>query len=74
VAALYDQVPLGAIVEIVPDRLPKVPKAPRGAAFTLETPKVEPEKANMPPAPEKVSEETVRKRADMEQLHLGRGA
>src|SRR6266508_804760 len=28
VAALYNQVPLGAIVQIVPDRLPKVPKAP----------------------------------------------
>src|SRR6266849_2642081 len=67
VAALYDQVPLGAIVEIVPDRLPKVPKAPRGAAFTLEPPKAEPEKANVPPAPEKASEGTVRKRADMDE-------
>jgi hypothetical protein len=28
VTALYSQVPLGAIVQIVPDRLPKVPKAP----------------------------------------------
>ncbi len=28
IAALYNQVPLGAIVQIVPDRLPKVPKAP----------------------------------------------
>jgi hypothetical protein len=27
VAALYDQVPLGALVQIIPDRLPKVPKA-----------------------------------------------
>jgi lipoprotein-anchoring transpeptidase ErfK/SrfK len=75
VAALYDQVPLGAIVEIVPDRLPKVPKAPRGAAFTFEMPKVELEKANVPPAPEKGSEGTVRKRADMdEEPRLGRGA
>ena len=75
VAALYNQVPLGAIVEIVPDRLPKVPNAPRGAAFTLGTPKVEPEKANVPPAPEKASEGTPHKRADMdEEPHLGRGA
>jgi lipoprotein-anchoring transpeptidase ErfK/SrfK len=29
VAALYDRVPPGALVQIVPDRLPKVPKAPR---------------------------------------------
>jgi hypothetical protein len=28
ITALYNQVPLGAIVQIVPDRLPKVPKAP----------------------------------------------
>jgi hypothetical protein len=27
IAALYDQVPLGALVQIIPDRLPKVPKA-----------------------------------------------
>ena len=36
VAALYAQVPLGAIVEIVPDRLPKVPKAPHDAVSQLE--------------------------------------
>jgi lipoprotein-anchoring transpeptidase ErfK/SrfK len=29
VAALYDRVPPGALVQIIPDRLPKVPKAPR---------------------------------------------
>ena len=75
VASLYDQVPLGAIVEIVPDKLPKVRKAPRGAAFTLEAPKVEAEKANVLPAPEKAPEGTVRKRADMDgESHLGRGA
>jgi len=28
ITALYNQVPLGAIVQIVPDRLPKVPKSP----------------------------------------------
>ncbi|MCA1658036.1 MAG: L,D-transpeptidase, partial [Verrucomicrobiaceae bacterium] len=34
VAALYAQLPLGAIVEIVPDRLPKIPKAAAGTVFT----------------------------------------
>jgi hypothetical protein len=29
VADLYDRVPLGALVQIIPDRLPKLPKAPR---------------------------------------------
>jgi lipoprotein-anchoring transpeptidase ErfK/SrfK len=29
VAELYDRVPLGAIVQIIPERLPKLPKAPR---------------------------------------------
>ena len=28
VAVLYDQIPVGALVQIIPDRLPKVPKAP----------------------------------------------
>jgi hypothetical protein len=27
IAALYDQVPVGALVQIIPDRLPKVPRA-----------------------------------------------
>ena len=58
VAALYDQVSPGAIVEIVPDRLPKVPRASHGV--TLQTPKAEPEKATVPPGPEKLSEKTVR--------------
>src|ERR671936_1136125 len=36
VAVLYDQVPLGALVQITPDRLPKVPKArPMPATNTL---------------------------------------
>jgi lipoprotein-anchoring transpeptidase ErfK/SrfK len=74
VAALYAQVPLGAIVEIVPDRLPKIPKAPSGAVFTVEAPKPEPEKAGAP-APAKASEKTVRKSAETEeQPHFGRGA
>jgi hypothetical protein len=75
VAALYAQVPLGAIVEIVPDKLPNVPKAPRGATFTIEAPKPAPEKAEGATAPEKASEETARKRTDTdEQPHFGRGA
>ena len=76
VAALYSQVPLGAIVEIVPDKLPKVPKAAPGAVFTVEAPKQGPEKADVPPAPERVSEEeAVRKNARTdEHPHSGRGA
>jgi hypothetical protein len=75
VAALYAQVPLGAIVEIVPDSLPKVPKAPRGAVFTVEAPKPGPEKAGGPAGREKASEKTVRKSTETdEQPHFGRGA
>ncbi|MEY2489089.1 MAG: hypothetical protein QOC70_1031, partial [Verrucomicrobiota bacterium] len=69
------QIPLGAIVEIVPDRLPKLPKAPAGAVFTVEAPKPEPAKVDAPPAPEKASEKTVRKSIDTdERPHFGRGA
>ncbi len=75
VADLYAQVPLGAIVEIVPDKLPKIPKAPRGAVFTVEAPKLESEKVDAPTASEKASEKTVRKSAEREeQPHFGRGA
>src|SRR6058998_3273226 len=36
IAALYNQVPLGALVQIIPDRLPKVPKAsPARSSSTL---------------------------------------
>jgi len=74
VADLYAQVPLGAIVEIVPDSLPKVPKAPRGAIFTVEAPKPESVKADASKAPEP-SGKTVRKSVDTdEQPHFGRGA
>ena len=70
VAALYAQVPLGAIVEIVPDRLPKLPKAPPGTVFTVEAPKPKPEGEKAEP-----SEKTVRKNIDRgEQPHFGRGA
>jgi lipoprotein-anchoring transpeptidase ErfK/SrfK len=74
VAALYAQVPLGAIVEIVPDRLPKIPAAPRGAVFTVDAPKPKSD-ANEPPVPEKTSEKTVRKRVDPDEPpRFGRGA
>jgi lipoprotein-anchoring transpeptidase ErfK/SrfK len=43
VAALYDQIPLGALVEIVPDKLPNIPKAPRGTIFTTNPPAPAPE-------------------------------
>src|SRR4051812_25674075 len=36
VAELYAQLPVGALVEIVSEKLPKVPKAPSGAVFALE--------------------------------------
>jgi hypothetical protein len=51
VTDLYAQLPIGALVEIVNDRLPKIPKAPSGAVFTLEQPKpkAEPESAPEPP-------------------------
>lgn len=42
VADLYAQLPVGALVEIVNDNLPKIPKAPAGAVFTLNQPKPEP--------------------------------
>lgn len=34
---LYNQIPLGAVVEVTPDKLPKVPNAPKGAVFMPET-------------------------------------
>jgi hypothetical protein len=77
IADLYAQIPIGAIVEIVPDKLPKIPKAAKGAAFTVEAPKLqpEPEKVDEPKAPEKTSTTTAHKSSEMdEQPHLGRGA
>jgi lipoprotein-anchoring transpeptidase ErfK/SrfK len=78
VADLYAQIPIGAIVEIVPDKLPKVPKAPKGTMFTVEAPsqKPGPENIEEPTAPEKKAPAaTVRKGAETEeQPHLGRGA
>src|SRR4051812_2662303 len=53
VAALYAQLPVGAVVEIVPDRLPSIPQAPKGSVFSLNqsTPKPEarPEPKAEPP-------------------------
>lgn len=37
VAALYNQIPIGALVQIVPDRLPAMPKAHRGRASAVTT-------------------------------------
>jgi L,D-transpeptidase-like protein len=78
VADLYARIPIGAIVEIVPDKLPKVPKAPKDAVFAVEAPKPkpDPEKLEEPKAPEKASAKTVHKHADDadEEPHLGRGA
>jgi len=56
VAALYAQVPLGAIVEIVPDGLPNVPKAPSGPVVAVATPKAESAKVDVSKTPEKPSE------------------
>jgi hypothetical protein len=42
VTALYDQIQLGAVVQIVPDRLPKVPKAKPGSANNLISTSVRP--------------------------------
>ena len=55
VSELYAQLPVGALVEIVSDKLPSIPKAPKGAAFTLEQPKLKPEPE---PAPEPQVEST----------------
>jgi hypothetical protein len=75
VEALYSQLPIGAIVEIVPDKLPDVPKAPKGAVFISEPAKVEAKPSAEPTvAPEKPAQ-TVRKNAKPEeQPHFGRSA
>ena len=52
VAALYDQIPLGALVEIVPDKLPNIPKAPRGTIFTTNPPAPAPEDLNVVKTPD----------------------
>jgi hypothetical protein len=52
VTELYAQLPIGALVEIVNDKLPKVPKAPEGTVFALETQKPEPKVEPAPVADE----------------------
>jgi lipoprotein-anchoring transpeptidase ErfK/SrfK len=75
VAALYAQLPVGAVVEIVDGKLPKIPKAPRGAVFTLEAPKAEPVNAVEPEAQEEKPATTVRKAVKSEEEpHFGRSA
>jgi hypothetical protein len=67
VAELYAQLPVGALVEIVPDKLPSIPKAPKGAVFSLNQPKAEPkvEMATVAVAPEPAAEaEKTEKPAD----------
>jgi hypothetical protein len=70
VAELYAQLPIGTVVEIVKDRLPDVPKAPRGAAFTLNSPKpeakpeVKPEARLVADESEKVAEKPAEKPAE----------
>ena len=39
VTSLYNQIPLGAVLEVVPDKLPKVPDAPKGTIFMPEAAK-----------------------------------
>ena len=48
VAELYAQLPVGALVEIVNEKLPNIPNAPRGAVFALEQPKPEPKAEPIP--------------------------
>ena len=66
VADLYAQLPLGTVVEIVKDRLPDVPKAPKGAVFTLNTAKPEPkpEPQLVADEPEAPAEKSAEKRAE----------
>jgi hypothetical protein len=52
VAVLYNQVPLGALVQITPDRLPKVPKAqPTPASTTLVVQNEKPNNQQPEPTP-----------------------
>jgi len=65
VAALYNQIPLGAFVEIVPDGLPKVPKASRSAVLTIDTPKTQTQRASL----QKVSNPPLEKSAQNGKRH-----
>lgn len=74
VEALYSQLPLGAIVEIVNDKLPKIPDAPRGAVFTLAPSKAQPEEAAEPEVPEKPVQPARKSVKTEEEPHFGRSA
>ena len=76
VAKLYEQLPVGTIVEIVDGKLPKIPKAPRGAVFTLQPPRAEPVQPVETDAAEEEPAETVRKTEERndESPRFGRGA
>lgn len=76
VAKLYEQLPVGAIVEIVDGKLPKIPKAPRGAVFTLEPPRAEPVHPIESEVPAEKPRETVHKTEERndESPRFGRGA
>ena len=45
VASLYDQLPLGALVQIVPDKLPRLRRAPKNAAPVVDVPAAPQEKS-----------------------------
>ena len=63
VTALYDQLPVGAVVQIVPDKLPKMRKAARGSVFIADVPKLSAAKSTAVVADEKPSEPTSREPA-----------
>lgn len=76
VEALYSQLPIGAIVEIVNEKLPSIPKAPAGTVFTVAPPKAQPENATEPDAPAQKPVPPVRKSVKKtdEEPHFGRSA
>ena len=49
VASLYEQLPLGALVQIVPNKLPRVPKAPKNPAPVITAPAAPPTKSASAP-------------------------
>jgi hypothetical protein len=56
VAALYSEVPIGAVVEITPNHLPSVPKAPKGTVFTAGVTHQAPPPSVAAPAPVRPTE------------------
>ena len=66
VASLYDQVPVGALVQIIPDRLPKVPKA--RPAPTSSTSVVQNGKSNSQDRPQPASAPST---LTVEQMRMG---